>query len=107
MVNDIDKQAYHQLISTSIKPVVIQIWADWCGPCHYFKPIIDAIADEYSDDIEVARINLDSEIDLARELKVMDIPTVIVFNNGKQDKIIVGAHEKDRMVQLLDKYLTH
>jgi len=106
MVKDLDKHSYRELISSSIKPVVIQVWAEWCGPCQYLKPIIDSIADEYQDDLEVARLNIDAEMEIARELNVMDIPTVIVFNNGRQDKVIIGAHEKPRMLELLDKYLT-
>ena len=106
MVRDLDKHSYYELISSSVKPVVVQVWAEWCGPCQYFKPIIDSIAEEYGDDLEVARLNIDAEMDIARELNVMDIPTVVVFNNGRQDKVIIGAHERDKMVSLLDKYLT-
>lgn len=106
MIVDLDKHAYYELIGSSVKPVVVQVWADWCGPCHYFKPIISEIADEYADDITVARLNIDQELDIARELNVMDVPTVIVFINGRKDKVIVGAHEKDDMVVYLDKYLS-
>jgi thioredoxin 1 len=106
MVKDLDKQSYYELIGSSVKPVVVQVWAEWCGPCQYFKPIIDSIASDYEDDIVVARLNIDAEMDIARELNVMDIPTVIVFNNGRQDKVIVGAHEREDMVVFLDKYLT-
>lgn len=107
MVQDLDKYTYYELIGSSVKPVVLQVWADWCGPCQYFKPIINSIAEEYADDIVVARLNIDQEIDIARELNIMDIPTVVIFNNGKKDKVIVGAHEKDDMIVFLDKYLTH
>jgi thioredoxin 1 len=106
MVRDLDKNTFQELIGSSVKPVVVQIWAAWCGPCQYFKPIMEEIAAEYGDDIEVARLNIDEQIETARELNVMDIPTVIVFDNGRQDKVIVGAHEKDDMIVYLDKYLT-
>jgi thioredoxin len=106
MVIDLDKNAFHELIGSSIKPVVVQVWAPWCGPCQYFKPIMESLASDYDEDIAVARINMDEQLDLARELNVMDIPTVIVFNNGRQDKVIVGAHEREDMVTYLDKYLT-
>lgn len=106
MVKELDKQSYYELIGSSVKPVVIQVWAAWCGPCQYFKPIMEQVAAEYEDDIVVARLNIDAEIEIARELNVMDIPTVIVFDNGRQDKVIVGAHEKDDMIVYLDKYLT-
>jgi thioredoxin 1 len=67
---------------------------------------MESLASDYDEDIAVARINMDEQLDLARELNVMDIPTVIVFNNGRQDKVIVGAHEREDMVTYLDKYLT-
>lgn len=106
MVIDLDAQKYRELVTSSVKPVVVQVWAAWCGPCNYFKPIIDSIAAEYEDDITVARLNIDEEMEVARELNIMDIPTVVVFVNGRQDKVIVGAHEKEDMVSFLDRYLT-
>jgi thioredoxin 1 len=105
MVEDINKEQFTKNVLEANGPVLVQLWAPWCGPCQEFKPVINSIAAEYEDILPAMRINIDEELDLVKELNVMDIPTVIVFNQGKQEKVIVGAHGREEMVKHLSGYI--
>lgn len=105
MVIDLDSDSFNKIIRTEDRPVLIQVWAEWCAPCAVFKPIINEIAAENAEKLLVARLNIDSEPKLAQQLNIMDIPTVLVFSNGRQQKLIVGAHSKEKMMSYLETYL--
>lgn len=104
-VIDVNGQSLKEMIIANDKPVLLQVWAPWCGPCHVFSPVIDKIESEYGNKIVVARLNLENHPEDARELGIMDIPTVIVFVDGRRSKVIVGAHDKPSMVQYLSKFI--
>ena len=74
--------------------VLVDFWADWCGPCKMLGPVIDNLAVEFEGRAKVAKVNVDSEKELARRFKVMSIPTVVIFNDGAEVKRIVGVKEK-------------
>ena len=78
--------------------VLVDFWADWCGPCKMLGPIIDNLAVEFEGRVKVAKVNVDSEKELARRFKVMSIPTVVIFNDGVEVKRIVGVKEKGEYV---------
>ncbi len=83
------------------KPVLIDFYADWCGPCQMLAPVIHEIADENSD-ITVGKVNTDTDPDIAIKFGVMSIPTLIVFKNGKPTAQSVGLRSKEQIVQLID-----
>ena len=84
----------------SDKPVLLDFWASWCGPCRMVSPIIDEIAGE-RDDIKVGKVNVDEQQELAATFGVMSIPTIIVMKGGKVVNQTVGARPKDAILDLL------
>ena len=96
----ITKNNFQEEVLNSEKPVLLDFWATWCGPCRMVSPIVDEIADERSD-IKVGKINVDEGPELAGQFNVMSIPTLIVIKNGKIANQAVGARPKDQILALL------
>ena len=99
-VINITKNNFQEEVLNSDKPVLLDFWASWCGPCRMVSPIVDEIADERSD-IKVGKINVDEEPDLAGQFRVMSIPTLIVIKDGKVTNQAVGARPKAQILALL------
>jgi thioredoxin 1 len=87
------------------KPVMVDFWAEWCGPCRMVSPILDEIAAEYSDKIEIVKVNVDEEPQLAMQYGVTGIPMMAVFQNGAIAKQMVGARPKVAIVEDLASFL--
>jgi len=86
-------------------PVLVDFWAEWCGPCRMISPIIDQLATEYAGKLKVAKVNVDDNQELAMRFSVMSIPTLIVFKNGNPVDQIVGAVSKDHLAGKLKSHL--
>jgi thioredoxin len=89
----------------SDKTVVVDFWAEWCGPCKMVSPVLDEIAGEHADKITVAKLNIDENPQTARDYQIMSIPTMSVFSGGKLVKSIVGAKPKAALLSDLKDYL--
>lgn len=96
---------FDEVISGSENPVLVDFWAEWCGPCKMIAPILEEIAVEQGEKIQVAKLNVDEASDIARRFEVMSIPTLIVFDNGVPTKRIVGAKGKAALIEDLEEYL--
>ena len=91
---------FNEEVLNSDKPVLIDFWASWCGPCRMIAPIVEEIAAE-RDDIKVAKVNVDEEPSLASKFGVMSIPTLVVMKNGEVVNQAVGVRPKAQILQLL------
>lgn len=96
---------FDEIISGSETPVVVDFWAEWCGPCKTIAPILAQIAAEQSGKVMIAKLNVDEHPDLAMRYNVMSIPTLLIFNKGELAKRLVGAKGKGQLLQELDEFL--
>lgn len=96
----ITKENFAQEVLQSAKPVLLDFWASWCGPCRMLSPIVDEVAEERTD-VKVGKVNVDEQPELAGEFGVMSIPTLLVFEQGKLVRQAVGARPKASVLDLL------
>jgi thioredoxin 1 len=89
----------------SSKPVIVDYWAEWCGPCRMVAPVLEEIAGEYADKIEVVKLNIDQNPKVAQRYQIMAIPTMSVFQNGEVVKQIVGAKPKAALLKELAEFI--
>jgi thioredoxin 1 len=96
----VTKETFHKEVMLSEKPVLVDFWAPWCGPCRMVLPLVEEIAEE-RDDIKVVKINVDEEPDLASQFQVMSIPTLMVVKNGEVVSKAMGAKPKAQINAML------
>ena len=89
----------------SDKPVLVDFWAEWCGPCKMVAPVLEEIAKEHGDKLTIAKLNIDENPNVARDYQIMSIPTMAVFQGGQLVKSIVGARPKAAILRELADYL--
>jgi thioredoxin 1 len=94
MPTEVTEATFESEVLGSEQPVIVDFWAEWCGPCHAVSPVLDQIADERQGEITVAKVNIDEQPALAQRYGVMSIPTIILFKDGKPAAAAVGAQPK-------------
>ena len=99
------KDNFEKEVLQSELPVLVDFYADWCGPCKMMAPIVEGLAQGYDGKVKVGKLNIDDEMEIAQQYRVMSIPTFILFKDGKAVETSVGAMSKDELESKLQKVL--
>jgi thioredoxin 1 len=101
MATAITEQTFEQEVLQNDTPVIVDFWAEWCGPCHAVAPVLDRIADERAGDLKLVKVNVDEEPALAQRYGIVSIPTIILFQNGEPAAAAIGAQPKGALEKAL------
>jgi len=104
-ITHVSKETFDSDVINSERPVLVDYWAEWCGPCKMIAPILDEIAVEYGDRIRICKVNVDENQDTAARFAVRGIPTLMLFKNGEVEATKVGALSKSQLAAFLDSHL--
>jgi len=105
-VVEINEKNFENEVLTSQIPVLVDFWAEWCGPCKMISPVVDEIANDLDGKLKVTKINVDESQDLAAKFNVMSIPTLLIFKGGEPVEQIVGAMGKDQLMEKINTVLS-
>ncbi len=101
MADAVTETSFDQEVLKSDKPVLVDFWAEWCGPCHAVSPVLDKIADERKDELKLVKVNIDEEQGLAQRYGVQSIPMMILFKSGEPAAAAIGAQPKGSLEKAL------
>jgi thioredoxin 1 len=101
MSTAVTESSFEQEVLQSEKPVIVDFWAEWCGPCHAVSPVLEKIVDERQDDLKLVKVNIDEEPSLAQKYGIVSIPTMILFRSGEPAAAAIGAQPKGALEKSL------
>jgi thioredoxin 1 len=96
---------FDEHVKSSDIPVLVDFWAEWCGPCKMISPVLEEIAQEHLGKIQIGKLNIDDNLEVTRRFDVMSIPTLILFKNGEPEVRLIGAKPKGQLLQEIEAYL--
>ncbi|MDQ2967794.1 MAG: thioredoxin [Actinomycetota bacterium] len=101
MATTVTEQSFEEEVLQSEKPVIVDFWAEWCGPCHAVAPVLDRIVEESNGDLKLVKVNIDEQPALSQRFGVQSIPTMILFKNGEPAAAAIGAQPKPALEKAL------
>ena len=101
MATAVTESTFEQEVTKSDKAVIVDFWAEWCGPCHAVAPVLDQIAEERADELKLVKLNIDEEQDIAQRYGIASIPTMILFRDGQPAAAALGAQPKSALERQL------
>ena len=101
MALNVTTETFDQEVIQSETPVLVDFWAEWCGPCHAIAPVLEKIADERKDELRVVKLNIDEEQDIAQRYGIQSIPTIVMFKDGEPAAAAIGAQPKGALERSL------
>jgi thioredoxin 1 len=101
MATAVTQQSFEEEVLNSDKPVIVDFWAEWCGPCHAVSPVLERIVDERNGDLRLVKVNIDEQPELAQRFGVQSIPTMILFKDGQPAAAAIGAQPKPALERAL------
>lgn len=102
---NVTSENFESEVVNSGQPVLVDFWAEWCGPCRMVGPVIDELAEEYSGKVKIGKLNVDQQGDLAMKFRVMSIPTIMLFKNGEVVEKVVGVRTKEEFQNMIQKHI--
>ncbi|MDD2488298.1 MAG: thioredoxin [Bacteroidales bacterium] len=105
MALEINDSTFETIVKQSDKLVVLDFWAQWCGPCRQVAPIIDELAIEYDSRVVIGKVNVDESTEITSQYSIRNIPTVLFIKNGELVDKLVGAQSKSKFVDIIEKHL--
>jgi thioredoxin 1 len=104
-VKQVNESDFDQVVLKSKNPVLVDFWAEWCGPCRALAPIVEAIAEQYGDAARVFKLNVDDSPAVAQRYGIKGIPTLILFQDGAETERILGVVSREKISRAIDRYI--
>jgi thioredoxin 1 len=104
-ISTLTDNTFDEEVKGATEPVLVDFWAEWCGPCKMIAPVLEEIATEHDGKLRIAKLNVDENLEIARRFEVMSIPTLILFKDGEPQLRLIGAKGKGQLLQELQAFL--